>query len=52
MLMCTLFEGGGGSEKVIFCHTHLNVDNYGRSLTVDPGVVGLTFQYYPCYAMK
>ncbi len=30
--MCTLFEGGGGSEKVYVLYTHLNVDNYGWSL--------------------
>ncbi len=32
LLMCTLFDGGGGSEKVYVLYTHLYVDNYGRPL--------------------
>ncbi len=32
MLICTLFEEGGGSEIVHVLYTQLNVDNYGRPL--------------------
>ncbi len=32
IVMCTLFKGGGASEKVCFIYTHWNVDNYGRPL--------------------
>ncbi len=34
VLMCTLFEREGGSKKVYVLYTHLNVDNYGRALTI------------------
>ncbi len=30
MLMCTLFDGGGGLKKYNL-YTHLNVDNYGQA---------------------
>ncbi len=32
MLIFTLFDGRGGSEKVYVLYTHLNVDNYGQPL--------------------
>ncbi len=30
-----MYSLGGGSEKVYVLYTHLNVDNYGRSLKDD-----------------
>ncbi len=43
MLMCTLFDGGGGMRKYIL-YTQVNVDNFGRPLTTaDTGTNAMSY---------
>ncbi len=44
MLMCTLFFGGGGSQKVYGLYTCENVDIYGRPLRLVDKSVKFMFQ--------
>ncbi len=47
MLICTLFEGVLGFEKVYVLYTHLNIDNYGRPLSYNPIYIVTCFmQFY------